>query len=67
MEQTQSQQVEQSDQRKPGPALPPWPRSKPGPKVTEPPAGMRRIPLRTEQVVELDYNQEEGKSGVRES
>lgn len=42
------------------PPLPPWPTSKPGPMVTEPPPGQRRVPLRTDQVVEIDYDQERG-------
>jgi len=48
----------------PIPPLPPWPISKPGPKVTEPPPGQRRMPLRTDQVVEIDYDQERGMPGV---
>ncbi len=43
------------------PPLPQWPTSKPGPMVTEPPAGTKRMPLRSEQVVELNYDQEQGK------
>jgi hypothetical protein len=42
------------------PPLPPWPTSKPGPMVTEPPPGQKRVPLRTDQVVEIDYDQERG-------
>jgi hypothetical protein len=42
------------------PPLPPWPTSKPGPMVTEPPPGQKRVPLRTEQVIEVDYDQEHG-------
>jgi hypothetical protein len=42
------------------PPLPPWPTSKQGPLVTEPPPGQRRMPLRTDQVVEIDYDQERG-------
>ncbi|HEY6542653.1 MAG TPA: hypothetical protein VIZ18_17040 [Ktedonobacteraceae bacterium] len=44
--------------------LPPllrWPTSKRGPLVTEPPPGTRRMRLRTEQVVEINYDQERGK------
>jgi hypothetical protein len=41
-------------------SLPPWPTSKPGPMVTEPPAGQKRVPHRTEQVIEIDYDQEHG-------
>ena len=37
-----------------------WPTSKPGPMVTEPPSGTKRVPHRTEQVVEIDYDQERG-------
>jgi hypothetical protein len=46
------------------PHLPPWPTSKGGPMVTEPPSGQKRIPLRTEQVVEIDYDQERGVPAV---
>jgi hypothetical protein len=42
------------------PPLPPWPTSKPGPMVTEPPPGQKRMPLRKDQVVEVDYDQEHG-------
>jgi hypothetical protein len=42
------------------PPLPPWPTSKPGPMVTEPPPGGKRVHLRTDQVVEIDYDQEHG-------
>lgn len=65
MEQAQQRQVERADQRPALPPLPPWPTSKPGPKVTEPPAGQRRVFLRTEQVVEVNYNAERGKSSER--
>ena len=46
------------------PPLPHWPTSKPGPRVTEPPLGQQRIRLRTEQVVEVGYDQERGVPGV---
>ena len=42
------------------PPLPHWPTSKPGPMVTEPPTGTKRVHLRSEQVVEIDYDQERG-------
>ena len=48
------------------PPLPPWPTSKRGPLVTEPPPGTRRMPLRSEQVVEINYDQERGKSIAEE-
>lgn len=48
-------------QRSKLPSLPQWPTSKRGPMVTEPPPGTRRMPLRTEQVVEINYDQEQGK------
>src|SRR5260370_847000 len=41
--------------------LPQWPNSQTGPMVTEPPAGTKRMLLRSEQVVELNYDQEHGK------
>ena len=43
------------------PPLPKWPTSKPGPFVKEPPPGTRLMPLRTEQTVEINYDQERGK------
>ena len=42
------------------PLLPHWPTSKRGPMVTEPPPGQKRVHLRKEQVVEIDYDQELG-------
>lgn len=65
MEKTQQQQIERSDRRFAIPPLPAWPTSVPGPKVTEPPSGTRRMRIRTEQVVELHYDPEQGKSTVR--
>jgi hypothetical protein len=53
---------EKTLQRAKLPLLPLWPTSKRGPMITEPPPGTRRMPLRSEQVVELDYDQEQGKS-----
>jgi hypothetical protein len=32
--------------------------------VTEPPPGQKRVPLRTDQVVEIDYDQERGVPAV---
>jgi hypothetical protein len=46
------------------PPLPPWPTSKRGPMVTEPPPGQKRVPLRTDQVIEIDYDQELGVPAV---
>lgn len=46
------------------PPLPPWPTSKPGPMVTGPPLGTKRVHLRKEQVIEIDYNQELGVPAV---
>ena len=37
-----------------------WPISKPGPWVTTPPPGQKPLPGRTEQMVEIGYNQETG-------
>lgn len=37
-----------------------WPTSKPGPHATQPPPGQKPMPGRTEQVVEIGYNQETG-------
>ncbi len=47
------------------PPLPPWPVSRPGPYITDPPPGMVRLPTRTDQVMEVGYNAEQGKSGAR--
>lgn len=43
------------------PPLPKWPTSKPGPLVTEPPPGSKRLLLRPEQVAEINYDQELGR------
>jgi hypothetical protein len=40
-----------------------WPTSKPGPYATQPPPGQKTMPGRTEQVVEIGYNQETGEPG----
>lgn len=61
----QTRQIESLDKQPAIPPLPPWPTSVPGPKVTEPPVGQRRLSLRTEQLVELHYDQEQGKSTIR--
>ena len=53
-------QLETTTQKSKLPPLPHWPTSKRGPMVTEPPPGQKRVPLRTEQVVEIDYDQELG-------
>ncbi|MHB8598961.1 MAG: hypothetical protein ACYDER_19370 [Ktedonobacteraceae bacterium] len=37
-----------------------WPTSKPGPRSMLPPPGQKPMPGRTEQVVEVGYNQETG-------
>ena len=37
-----------------------WPTSKPGPHATQPPPGQKPMPGRTDQVVEIGYNQETG-------
>lgn len=65
MTQSQNTQVERTDQQTSIPAISPWPTSKPGPKVTEPPAGQKRMRVRTEQVIETAYDQEQGKSTIR--
>src|SRR5258707_4184289 len=62
MEQETQQQLEKIE-GKPGIPIPPllsWPTSIPGPLVTEPPQGQRRMSTRTDQVVEVEYNQETG-------
>ena len=45
--------------------LPPWPTSKPGPKAKEPPPGQKPMPGRTDQVVEVGYDQERGEPSVQ--
>ena len=57
-------QLETTLQKSKIPHLPPWPSSKRGPMVTEPPSGQKRMPLRKEQVVEIDYDQEHGVPAV---
>ena len=46
------------------PRWPNWPTSIPGPLVTQPPPGFKRSPTRTEQTIEIGYNQETGEPGV---
>lgn len=41
-----------------------WPTSKPGPRAMQPPPGMRPMPGRTEQALEVGYNQETGTPGT---
>ena len=41
----------------------PWPTSKPGPFAVPPPPGQMPMPTRTEQMVEIEYNQEKGEPG----
>ncbi len=60
-------QLETTTQKFKIPPLPHWPTSKPGPLVTEPPPGTKRVPLRTEQVVAIDYDQERGVSNINPS
>lgn len=42
-----------------------WPTSRPGPWATQPPPGQKPVPTRTDQVVELDYDQEHGRPIVQ--
>lgn len=67
MAQNQNSQVERTDLQTTIPPLPEWPVSKPGPQITEPPPGQRRMRLRTEQVVEIAYDQEQGRSTIRKT
>jgi len=64
MEQETKQQLEKIEEKqKPGipiPPLPKWPTSIPGPLRTAPPPGQRPMRTRTDQVVELEYDQETG-------
>ena len=59
-QESESSQLETTQKKPTIPPLPPWPTSKPGPMVTEPPPGQKRMPIRTEQVIEIDYDQERG-------
>ena len=59
-QENEATQLETTTQKSTIPPLPHWPTSKPGPMVTEPPSGTTRVPHRTEQVVEIDYDQELG-------
>src|SRR5437660_6147009 len=58
----QEKEQEQSQQLQTQSILPHfnWPTSKPGPHATQPPPGQKPMPGRTEQVVEIGYNQETG-------
>ncbi len=62
---TQQQKIEPSSEPSTIPQLPAWPTSIPGPKITPPPAGTRPMHIRTEQVIELNYDSEQGKSSAR--
>ena len=42
----------------------PWPTSKPGPFAVPPPPGQAPMPTRTDQMVEIEYNQETGEPGT---
>jgi hypothetical protein len=57
-------QLETTQQKPKIPTLPPWPTSERGPMVTEPPPGQKRVHLRTDQVIEINYDQEHGVSAV---
>jgi hypothetical protein len=59
-QENEASQMETLPQKSKMPPLPHWPTSKPGPMVTQPPPGQKRFPLRTEQVIETDYDQERG-------
>src|SRR6266702_2654255 len=61
----QEKEREQSQQLQKQSAIPHfnWPTSKPGPHATQPPPGQKPMPGRTEQVVEIGYNQETGVPG----
>ena len=71
MQEETKQQLENIEEKqKPGipiPPLPRWPTSIPGPLTTQPPPGQRRVPTRTEQVVEVEYDQETGSPTTRSS
>ena len=58
----QEKQQEQAQQLQKQSTIPRfnWPTSKPGPHATQPPPGQKPMPARTDQVVEIGYNQETG-------
>jgi hypothetical protein len=59
MEQEQEQQSLQAQVQEGFPRFN-WPTSKPGPQAMQPPPGQKPMPGRTDQVVEIGYNQETG-------
>ena len=59
-QENEASQLETATKKSTIPPLPHWPTSKPGPMVTQPPPGQKRVAGRTEQVVEIDYDQERG-------
>jgi len=63
-QENEASQLETTPQKSKIPPLPPWPTSKRGPMVTEPPPGQKRVPLRTDQVIEIDYDQELGMPAI---
>lgn len=65
MAQEQEQQTTKPASSSKLPGLPNWPTSRPGPQVTEPLPGQKRLGKRTEQVVEVGYNQETGEPALR--
>ncbi|HEX6478865.1 MAG TPA: hypothetical protein VF043_08460 [Ktedonobacteraceae bacterium] len=42
----------------------PWPTSIPGPFAVPPPPGQAPMPTRTDQMVEIEYNQEKGEPSI---
>lgn len=54
------QKMRQVQEQRLSPPHFPWPTSKPGPMATPPPPGEKPMPLLTEQMVEVAYNQETG-------
>ena len=67
MAQEQEQEAVQTTDISKLPKLPKWPTSKPGPHVTEPPPGQKRVTTRREQVAEVGYNQEAGQPATLSS
>ena len=63
-QENEASQLETTPQKSKIPPLPLWPTSKRGPMVTEPPPGQKRVPMRTEQVIEIDYDQELGMPAI---
>jgi hypothetical protein len=59
------EKVQESQRPVVAPRFPQWPTSRPGPYVTEPPPGYRAVPVRTDQVIELEAGVTWSERGIR--